>query len=359
MEDDGTVNEMIDDIIDGVFNDALRASIKNPAKAAFFIKVILAQRKAAKVRAKNEEDGTHVPPVMILSVTNMCNLHCIGCYSQIIENEQKPELDEAGLRNVLHQASELGISIVLLVGGEPLTRSEIFKITKDFPEIIFPLFTNGTLIDDFIVQQFAEQKNVIPILSMEGHEETTDLRRGTGIYDGLMKAMAKLNERNVFFGLSFTVTRSNFDVVTDDGFIHSMREHGSKAFIFVEYNPVKEGTEGWVITAEQREGLLEKIVSYHNSRSGVYVGFPGVEKVFGGCLSAGRGFIYVTASGSLEPCPFAPYSDSNILDMTLKEALNSKLLKTIRENRDQLMESDGGCALWKKRPWVTSLLRKI
>ena len=59
-----------------------------------------------------------------------------------------------------------------------------------------------------------------------------------------------------------------------------MREHGSKAFIFVEYNPMKEGTEGWIITAEQREGLLEKIISHHNSRSGVYVGFPGVEKYF-------------------------------------------------------------------------------
>lgn len=71
---------MINDIIDCVFNDALRTSLKKPARAVFFIKVILAQRKAAKVRAKNEEDGIHVPPVMIFSVTNKCNLRCAGCY---------------------------------------------------------------------------------------------------------------------------------------------------------------------------------------------------------------------------------------------------------------------------------------
>ena len=61
-----------------------------------------------------------------------------------------------------------------------------------------------------------------------------------------------------------------------------------------------------VINHKQREGLLEKIISYHNSRSSC------VEKIFGGCLS-GRGFIYITLG--LKPVPL-PH---NLLDMTLKE----------------------------------------
>lgn len=356
MENNNDVNRMVNELIKGIFNDALAVSVKDPAMASFFVKAAIAQKKAAKVRQRNEEQGLHVPPVMILSVTNKCNLHCTGCYSRIVQREHKPELDEAGLRNVLRQAEELGISIVLLVGGEPLTRPELFNVTKDFPEMVFTLFTNGTLIDDVVIQQFKKQKHVIPILSMEGYEGVTDLRRGAGVYERLMKAMAKLNESGLFFGSSLTVTRSNYDTVTGERFIQRMRENGCRAFIFVEYNPVKKGTEGWVVTHEQREAILAKMASYRASLPGVYIGFPGDEKAFGGCLSSGRGFIHVSASGSLEPCPFAPYSDSSIVDMTLKEALNSKFLRALRENRDQLMESDGGCALWKKPEWVKSLL---
>jgi|SRR5271157_2007937 len=356
MENNSDLNRMINEMIKGIFSDALSISLKDPAMASFFIKTALAQNKAAKVRQHNEEQGLHVPPVMILSVTHRCNLHCAGCYAQITQREQKPELDEAGLRSVLQQASDLGISIVLLVGGEPLTRPELFNVTKDFPDMVFTLFTNGTLIDEAVIKQFKAQKHVIPILSMEGHERITDLRRGNGIYERLMKDMAKLNERGIFFGSSITVTRANYDAVTGEGFIQNMREHGCKAFIFVEYNPVTKGTEDWVVTDEQREAILVKMAAYRQTQPGVYIGFPGDEKAFGGCLSSGRGFIHVNASGDLEPCPFAPYSDSSILDMPLKDALNSKLFKALQANRDQLMESNGGCALWKKPEWVKSLM---
>jgi MoaA/NifB/PqqE/SkfB family radical SAM enzyme len=356
MENNNELNHMVNQLIKGIFSDALGVSMKDPSMAAFFVKAALNQKKAAGIRQRNEELGLHVPPVMIFSVTNKCNLHCAGCYSQLVPREAKPELGEEGLRDVLRQASELGVSIVLLVGGEPLTRPELFNVTKDFPEMIFTLFTNGTLIDDAVLRKFKAQKHVIPILSMEGHEGLTDLRRGAGVYERLIQDMSKLNQKGIFFGSSLTVTRSNFDTVTDEGFIRRMREQGCKAFIFVEYNPVKKGTEDWVVTDGQRDGILKKMADYRANQLGVYIGFPGDEKLFGGCLSSGRGFIHVNASGGLEPCPFAPYSDSSILDMSLKEALNSKLFKALRENRDQLMESNGGCALWKKPEWVRSLM---
>ena len=356
MEENNDLNRMVNELIKGIFSDALTVSLKDPAMAAFFARAAAAQRKAASLRQKNEEKGLHVPPVMILSVTNKCNLHCAGCYSRLVPREQKPELDTAGLTDVLRQASELGISIVLVVGGEPLTRPDIFKVTKEFPDMIFTLFTNGTLIDAAVLRQFKEQKHVIPILSMEGHEGMTDLRRGAGIYDRLVKDMAKLHEMGIFFGTSLTVTRQNYETITGEDFVRRMREHGCRAFIYVEYNPVKPGTEDWVVTDEQRREILAKMAAYRASQPGVYIGFPGDEQAFGGCLSSGRGFLHVSASGDIEPCPFAPYSDSSIVDMPLKDALNSRLFKTLREHRDQLMESNGGCALWKKPEWVKSLM---
>ncbi|MHB8278883.1 MAG: SPASM domain-containing protein [Candidatus Humimicrobiaceae bacterium] len=77
----------------------------------------------------------------------------------------------------------------------------------------------------------------------------------------------------------------------------------------------------------------------------------------GGCLASGRGFAHISPEGNLEPCPFAPYSDTNLKNLSLKEALNSDFLRKIRENHDKLSETKGGCALWENRDWVQSILK--
>ena len=101
---------------------------------------------------------------------------------------------------------------------------------------------------------------------------------------------------------------------------------------------------------------ITKEENFRTKFPALFVAFPGDEEQFGGCLSSGRGFVHVAPDGSLEPCPFAPYSDSSLKDLSLKDALKSKFLVTIRENRDKLDETDGGCALWVQREWVKSLL---
>lgn len=71
-----------------------------------------------------------------------------------------------------------------------------------------------------------------------------------------------------------------------------------------------------------------------------------------GCLSAGKGFIHVSAEGDVEPCPFILCSDVNLQNVTLKEALQSQFLRKIRMSHSGLHETGGGCALWAKRDWV-------
>jgi len=72
--------------------------------------------------------------------------------------------------------------------------------------------------------------------------------------------------------------------------------------------------------------------------------------------SPGKGFIHINAEGDVEPCPFAPYSDTNLINSTLKEALQSDFLRKIRQSHEHLSETEGGCALWIKREWVKSVL---
>jgi MoaA/NifB/PqqE/SkfB family radical SAM enzyme len=129
-------------------------------------------------------------------------------------------------------------------------------------------------------------------------------------------------------------------------------------FFFVEYIPVKDGSEELVITASQREVLELMVAELQRRLNRVFISFPGDEKYYGGCLAAGRGFVHMSPDGGLEPCPFAPYSDTDLRISSLKQGLSSDFLKRIRQSEEHLDETEGGCALWNKREWVQSLLVK-
>jgi MoaA/NifB/PqqE/SkfB family radical SAM enzyme len=339
------------------FKDALTISLRNPTQAAYFFKTVQNQRKATLVRARWGKEGVQVPPIAIVSITNRCNLHCKGCYHQAIRDVSKPEMSEEKLRVVINEAGGLGISFMVLAGGEPLVRPDILDITRDHPEIIFLMATNGLLISDDIITRFKEQKNLVPLISLEGYEEETDNRRGRGVYARLKNTMEKMKKADIFFGTSLTLTRDNYDPITNDKFIRDLNDLGCKLFLFLEYTPIKENTEDWVITEEQRTRLAGFMNSFRSNYSALFISVPGDEKDFGGCLSAGRGFIHISAEGDVEPCPFVPYSDTNLRDKSLKEALQSDFLKSIRENEDLQDETGGSCALFAKREFLKSLLK--
>ena len=88
----------------------------------------------------------------------------------------------------------------------------------------------------------------------------------------------------------------------------------------------------------------------------VYLSFPGDEKSSGGCVAAGRGFFHINSHGGAEPCPFSPYSDVNVRNTSLKDALNSRLFVTLRENGHLLEDHAGGCVLYEKRDLVERIL---
>lgn len=347
---------VLDESLKVFFKDAWRVALTNPSQAYHFLRTIRWQQKAARIRSKWNKQGIHVPPVLIFSITNKCNLHCKGCYNWAMRPAIESEMDGAKIRSILTEAEELGISFVIIAGGEPLIRPEILDITGDFPEITFLVFTNGTLITEEVAKRLAKQRNFVPVVSLDGQEEDTDGRRGKGVYQKLKGTVEKLKRRHIFWSVSMTVTRDNFAILTDEQFIKDLIDRGCKLFFFVEYTPVSEDTKDWLLTDEQRGRLLSTRDSLRSRYPALFIAIPGDEEEIGGCLSAGRGFVHVNAVGDVEPCPFAPYSDANLRNMPLKDALQSEFLKKIRENHGRLTEAQGGCALWAEREWVQSLL---
>jgi MoaA/NifB/PqqE/SkfB family radical SAM enzyme len=90
----------------------------------------------------------------------------------------------------------------------------------------------------------------------------------------------------------------------------------------------------------------------------LFISFPGDEKTSGGCLAAGRGFFHINPHGGAEPCPFSPYSDTNLKTVPLEAAINSPLFTSLRESACLDAEHRGGCVLFEKKTEVERLVRK-
>ena len=333
-----------------------RITMHDPRFAARAARLLLRQSRAARVRARHEANGLHVPPFVIYSITDRCNLHCEGCYDRLLHRDDRQELSDDRVHSVLREARDLGVSVMLLAGGEPLMREALLDLTADFPEILFLLFTNGSLVDDTVVDRLREQRHVVPVLSIEGDEALTDRRRGRGAYASVIAAMDRFKRQRVFFGTSTTLTSENFDLHLDEGHLRDLIRRGCRLFYSINYLPAQPGTERLQLRPDQVHDLERRLAGLRTSLPAIFIAFPHDEIALGGCLAAGRGFVHINAYGDVEPCPFSPYSDTNLVDTSFAEALHSPLLQAILNSGVVLDETDGQCALWKKRHWVSGLL---
>ncbi len=361
MDEGFDIQEYMTEGVERIVSEAMRATLKNPRESAFMVRFARASRSASRKRRKAEKRGEHIPPFLIASITSKCNLHCAGCYSRCnhatIDIEPVAQLTSQEWLRIFDEADDLGISFILLAGGEPMIRRDVIEAAGKKRRILFPIFTNGTYIDDQYYDLLDRCRNLVPIISIEGGKETTDGRRGEGIYDTVIRNMEEFDRRGLVFGASVTVTTQNYKEVTSPGFLGSLSDRGCRSVVFVEYVPVTEESRDLAPTDEQRVYLQEEILRLRTEHPEmVYVSFPGDEKSSGGCVAAGRGFFHINSHGGAEPCPFSPYSDVNVRNTSLRDALHSPLFTALRDNGVLMEDHAGGCILYEKREEVEALL---
>lgn len=347
--------------VENVVKDLLKASLFHPSESAFMLRFAAAVKHADSVRHSFEQKGEHIPPFLIASITSICNLHCAGCYARSLDscNDDSPvkQLSAEQWGSVFSEARELGISFILLAGGEPMVRKDVIEEAANYPEILFPIFTNGTLIDDSQIAFMDKHRNLVPVFSVEGGQMATDTRRGQGIFDKVQLIMKKMQSQRLVFGASVTVTTENLNEVTSDGFIKTLTDSGCKLIFYIEYVPTAHDSQSLALNDDLRDKLADRVEQLRSSNdTALFISFPGDEKLSDGCLAAGRGFFHINSHGGAEPCPFSPYSDINVIATSLREALKSKLFIALRSGDILLDEHDGGCVLFQKRDEVEKLL---
>ena len=239
-------------------------------------------------------------------------------------------------------------------------RRDILEKVAEVKEMIFPIFTNGTLIGPSYIAFLKKNLNMVPVISIEGTEHGTDDRRGKGMFRRALMSMEMLKKENLFFGTSITVTTENLGLVTSDLFVNQLQDLGCKLIIYVEYVPIEQGTEHLALDESGTEQM--EMVQEHQREQFpdmIIISFPGDEKHMGGCLAGGRGFFHIGPDGAAEPCPFSPFSDSNVLSLGVRGALKSPLFQRLRDARLVGGEHTGGCALWEHKEEVAAIMHSL
>ena len=349
--------------VEKIVKGAVRATLSDPRESAFMARFALSSREASRRRARAEEEGENIPPFLIASITSSCNLHCAGCYSRqnhaCTDDAPVNQLTGEDWENIFAEARELGISFILLAGGEPLLRRDVLEAAGNYPEIIFPVFTNGMLLGNEYIKLFDKNRNLLPVLSIEGRQEKTDERRGGGVYVGVKTAMDRIQQNHLIFGASVTVTTANLQEITGWAFLDELKDSGCKVVIYVEFVPVTEESKDLAPGDAEREYLRDRLDEIREEYADmVFISFPGDEKSSGGCLAAGRGFFHINSHGGAEPCPFSPYSDINVKNTSLRQALRSPLFTALRKQNVLMEEHSGGCVLFERKDTVEALLAK-
>ena len=363
MAENFNLQEHIAKGVEKIVSDTLKASLKDPRESAFMLKFAAASRKATKIRQRLAEEGENIPVFLIASITSSCNLHCAGCYSRFNKatTDSKPvrQLSAEEWCSIFREAEELGVSFIMLAGGEPMLRRDIIEQAGTMRNILFPVFTNGIYMDEPYLELFDKCRSLIPVMSIEGGKEATDKRRGPGVYEKLTANMDAFHKRDLLFGASVTVTTENIREVTSPAFIETLASRGCRLVFFIEFVPVTDDT-GHLAPGDPERAYLQSAMA---ELRGIYpdmilLAFPGDERADGGCMAAGRGFFHINSHGGAEPCPFSPYSDINVRDRSLREALRSPLFRALREG--DFLDDDhvGGCVLYEKRDEVEALLAR-
>ena len=352
----------IENGVEYILKDSMRACLRNPKEIKYLLKFSKHARNATAIRKNYSENGQNIPVFLIASITSSCNLHCTGCYSRANNacSDTKPvnQLTGEEWGDIFRQAKEIGISFIVLAGGEPMLREDVLLKASKCPEILFPIFTNGTMLNDDYLKLFDDHRNLVPILSIEGDEKITDLRRGNGVYKKLRDSMKVMKKNNIIFGASLTFTKENLSNLLSRQYIDQLHDLGCKVVFFIEYVPMCEDTMNLAPGDNERDMLLNEIEQLrHDYKDMLFMSFPGDEKASGGCLAAGRGFFHINSHGAAEPCPASPYSDINVKDTSLLEALDSRLFKSLRDEGILMDDHEGGCVLFNHKSDVERLLR--
>ena len=275
----------------------------------------------------------NVPWAILMDPTSACNLKCTGCWAAEYGKTDSMSFDT--LDRIINEGKEIGIYMYIFSGGEPLVRKDdLIKLAEKHNDCSFLSFTNATLVDEAFAKKLGELGNFGLAISVEGFEKETDMRRGNGTFQKVIHAMDLLKKEGVVFGFSTCYHKYNTDAVGSDEYLDLMIDKGCMFGWYFTYIPVgKDAVTDLIATPEQREFMYYQVRKFRGEKPIFVMDFWNDGEYVNGCIAGGKNYLHINSNGDVEPCAFIHYSNVNIKEASLVEALQSPLFKQYKKNQ--------------------------
>lgn len=329
----------------------------------------------------------HSLPIIILYVTEGCNLRCATCsYRDALPGELT--LDE--IEKLARELASFGLKHIVYSGGEPLFR-------RDFPQIcgIFKqtgvkqtILTNGLLLEkkiDDIVGYFTEI-----IVSIDGaNAGTHNSIRGINSFDQILKGIKRTKEVHGFKNISIrsVIQKKNFRQFPD--MIELAKSTGVNRISFLSADVFSDSfgrdTRGYVEknenilldkaeAAEFRKIIENSVIKYKNEFDNKFISESPAKiyrilEYYEACIglrdyprnicNAPMVSAVITSTGDILPCYFLP-SYGNIRKSPVSQLLNSDSIKTTRKQvKDYVLDRCKQCVCTLNISSKNALLNKF
>jgi heme b synthase len=305
-------------------------------------------------------NDTEIKPPRLIAweLTNACNLACIHCRASAIKDPAPDELSTAEAKHFVDELVEYK-PIIILTGGEPLLRSDVYDIAKyaSGHGLRVVLATNGTLLTPDIAKKLKDVGIQRVSISIDGStKETHDIFRGeTGAFEAALFGIDILKNAGISFQINTTITKRNLTEIPN---IYELAlELGASALHIFLLVPTGRGEEieSEEIPSEEYERVLNwfydksktsriqlkatcaphyfRIMRQRAKTERIKITREthGLEAMTKGCLG-GSGFCFVSSKGDVYPCGYLPALAGNIRQKPFKMIWEkSKVFNDLRD----------------------------
>ncbi|MCA9165456.1 MAG: radical SAM protein, partial [Planctomycetales bacterium] len=268
--------------------------------------------RSVQLHKRRLRQGQFFPPYLYISIINSCNLRCQGCWVDVAAKQQK--IDVAAMNRMITEAKSMGNAFFGLLGGEPFMHGELFEILEAHPDAYFQVFTNGQFITDEVAKRLRRLGNVTPLVSIEGTEIVSDVRRGRDqVWSKSMEGVQNCLNNRVMTGVCTSLCQSNFDDLLQERWVDRLIEMGVLYTWFHIYRPVgPESNDDLALTLEQQRQARQFVVDMRVKKPIIII--DAYYDADGHALCpAATGFTHhISPWGDIEPCPIIQFSRDSI-----------------------------------------------
>ena len=312
-------------------------------------------------------------------VTRNCNLNCVHCRAAASRGPYEGELDTAKCLQILDQIDEVGKPIVILTGGEPLLRQDVFELARYGTQkgLRMVMATNGTLVTKEVAEKMKSSGIQRVSVSLDGAdaEQHDRFRKVEGAFDGALRGIEILKEEGIEFQINTTITRHNVEQA--EQMLRLAVRLGAAAhhlFLLVPTGRAKDMIDQ-EIDAREYEKLLHwfydmrsevpihlkatcaphyyRVLRQEAHKKGEKVDYAtyGLDAVTRGCLG-GTSFCFISHVGTVQPCGYLELDCGDLKNSTFSDVWEgSAIFRKLRDlssykgkcGRCEYLRFCGGC----------------